>query len=73
MNRHPLQIFADGINQMILTSAPADSIARLRGAMEYCRATGTVLRDETIASRKTASAPVIETIPPAPELAAEVE
>ena len=72
MNRHPLQILADGINQAIQYNAPSDVTARLRGAFEYARVTGTVLHDETHDQRKEPTAPVIETIP-AGMIAAEVE
>ena len=69
----PLAILGNGIDQAIRFNAPTDMIARLRGAHGYCEQTGTVLRDETLAARrKTASAPVIETIPAA-MAASEVE
>ena len=72
MNRTPLTILSDGVNMAVMHNAPSDVTARLRGAYEYCKATSAVLYDETMLSRKTATAPVIETIP-AGLIAAEVE
>lgn len=65
MNRRPLEILSDGVNMAIQHNAPSDVIARLRGAFEYARVTGTVLHDETHDCRKEPSAPVIEMIPAA--------
>ena len=66
LNYTARRILSEGLDMAIIHCQSEPSmIARLRGALAFCEATGTVLRDELL-ERKTPSAPWIESIPSVP-------